>query len=245
MLPFFLEFTSLAPLVAIFVIFGAYFIILIPEKTSFYRWLNLQASPFCNFELKPLFYNLILKFLLQTRPLQDGTTSEDADFLDQEWAGTRTDFFLIFIRRPRTKTRTATRTSVFEKNVWSRASTSLSSSSSDVQENDVSVLSQKILKNRYPWTSWSPSYFCCEKSSFSFRPAEAWFEEKNSKLNCKIKISIWNYKTAKLEGSTIGRTTISSGIRLIKYTPKMTKMATRGAREVNFKKGNTVHLAIL
>ena len=95
----------------------------------------------------------------------------------------------------------------------------------------------KILKNRYPRTSSSPSYFWCEKSSFSSRPAEAWFQVKISKLKCKIKVSIWNYKTAKLGGSTIGRMTIFSGIIIIKYTPKMTKMATGGAREVNSKKG--------
>ena len=89
--------------------------------SPFYGWLNLQASSFCNFRFKPLFLNLILKFLLQTRPLQDGTTFEDEDFLDQEWAGARTSedgnflIFLIFIKRPWTKTRTATRASVLKK----------------------------------------------------------------------------------------------------------------------------------
>ena len=117
----FLEFTSLAPLVAIFVILTYILLNWFQEKTSFYRWLNLKASPFCNVRLKPLFYNLILKFLLQTRPLQDGTMSEDADFLDQEWAGKRTSEdgnFSIFIRRPRTKTRTATRASLFKKMLY-------------------------------------------------------------------------------------------------------------------------------
>ena len=44
----------------------------------------LSFAVFAHFRLKPLFYNLIWRYLFHTRPLQDGMTSEDADFPGQE-----------------------------------------------------------------------------------------------------------------------------------------------------------------
>ena len=51
-------------------------------------------------------------------------------------------------------------------------------------------------------------------------------------------------ETAKLQGSTIGRTTISSGHSFIKYKPKMKKMATKVAREQIFKKPMFLHIKL-
>ena len=59
----FLKFTSLAPMVAIFVIFGVYFMLLSQEEIDVLPMIQLQSfAVFANFSLQPLFYNLILKF---------------------------------------------------------------------------------------------------------------------------------------------------------------------------------------
>ena len=59
----FLNFTSLAPLVAIFVIFGLYFMLLSQEKIDVLPMIELRSfAVFANFRLQPLFYNLISKF---------------------------------------------------------------------------------------------------------------------------------------------------------------------------------------
>ena len=47
-------------------------------------------------------------------------------------------------------------------------------------------------------------------------------------------------ETAKLRGSTIGRTSISIVLSRTKYKPKMTKMATTGAREQIRKNGYVI-----
>ena len=84
----FLKFTSLAPLVAIFFIFGLYLRLLSQEEIDILPMIELQSfAVFANFRLQPLFYNLISKFLLRIRSLQDGTTSEDENFPDQERGG--------------------------------------------------------------------------------------------------------------------------------------------------------------
>ena len=80
----FSRFISLAPLVAIFVIFGLYFMPLSLEEIDVLPMIELRSfAIFANFRLQPLFYNLISKFLLRIRPLQDGTTSGDENFPDQ------------------------------------------------------------------------------------------------------------------------------------------------------------------
>ena len=84
MLPFFEVYVSSA-FVAIFVIFGLYLMLLSQEEIDILPMIELQSfAVFANFRLQPLFYNLILKFLLRIRSLQDGTTSEDENFPDQE-----------------------------------------------------------------------------------------------------------------------------------------------------------------
>ena len=66
----FLKFTSLAPLVAIFVIFGLYFMLQSPEEIDVLPMVEPQNfAVSANFRFKPLFYNSILKFLLYARPL--------------------------------------------------------------------------------------------------------------------------------------------------------------------------------
>ena len=81
----FSRFISLAPLVAIFVIFGLYFMLLSQKEIDVLPMIELRSfAIFANFRLQPLFYNLISKFLLCIRPLQDGTTSGDENFPDQE-----------------------------------------------------------------------------------------------------------------------------------------------------------------
>ena len=57
---------------AIFFIFGLYFMILNPDKIDVLRFYAVSAD----FRLNLLFYNLILKFLLYIRSPQYGTTSE-------------------------------------------------------------------------------------------------------------------------------------------------------------------------
>ena len=77
----FLKFTYLAPLVAIFVIFGLYFMLQSPEEIDVLPMVEPQNfAVSANFRFKPLFNNSIFKFLLHARPPQDGTTSEDEDF---------------------------------------------------------------------------------------------------------------------------------------------------------------------
>ena len=81
----FLKFTSLAPLVAIFVIFGLCFMLLSLEEIDVLPMIELRSfAVFAYFRLQLLFYNLISKFLLRIRPLKDGTTSGDENFPDQE-----------------------------------------------------------------------------------------------------------------------------------------------------------------
>ena len=81
----FLKFTSLAPLVAIFFIFGLYLRLLSQEEIDILPMIELQSfAVFANFRLQPVFYNLISKFLLRIRSLQDGMTSEDENFPYQE-----------------------------------------------------------------------------------------------------------------------------------------------------------------
>ena len=83
--------------------------LLIPEEIDVLPMVEFRSfAVFANFRLQPSFYNLILKFLPRIRPLQDGTTSEDENFPDQERGRGR--YFLIVMGRPRTKTRTRTMT---------------------------------------------------------------------------------------------------------------------------------------
>ena len=59
----FSRFISLAPLVAIFIIFGLYYMPLSLEEIDVLPMIQLQSfAVFANFSLQPLFYNLILKF---------------------------------------------------------------------------------------------------------------------------------------------------------------------------------------
>ena len=58
MLPF-LKFTSLAPLVAIFIIFRLYFMLLSQEEIDVLPMIELRSfAVFANFRLKPLQFNL-------------------------------------------------------------------------------------------------------------------------------------------------------------------------------------------
>ena len=80
----FLKFTSLAPLVAIFIIFRLYFMLLSQEEIDVLPMIELRSfAVFANFRLKPLQFNFRI-FLVRLRPLQDGMTSEYENFPDQE-----------------------------------------------------------------------------------------------------------------------------------------------------------------
>ena len=60
-----------------FFIFGLYFMILSSEKNDILPMVEpLNFAVSAQFRLKTLFYNLIRKYLFQSRPLQDGMTSE-------------------------------------------------------------------------------------------------------------------------------------------------------------------------
>ena len=66
----FLKFASLAPLVAIVVIFGLYLMLLSQEEIDVLPMIELRSfAVFANFRLQALFCNFILKFLLCIRPL--------------------------------------------------------------------------------------------------------------------------------------------------------------------------------
>ena len=84
MLPFF-EIYLTSAFGGHFFIFGLYLRLLSQEEIDILPVIELQSFVvFANFRLQPLFYNLILKFLLRIRSLQDGMTSEDENFPDQE-----------------------------------------------------------------------------------------------------------------------------------------------------------------
>ena len=72
------RFYSLATLMAIFSNFWLiFYMILSPDEIDVLPMVEPRSfAVSANFKLKPLFYNLILKFLLRTRPPQYGTTTQ-------------------------------------------------------------------------------------------------------------------------------------------------------------------------
>ena len=171
----FLKFTSLAPLVAIFFIFGLYFMLLSQEEIDVLPIIELRSiAVFANFRLKPLQFNLRHFFYFASGLSRMGRRPRTRTFQTRNAdVEARGRYFLIFMdalgRRPG-RGRWHSMATVRE-NFWTRTETRTSG-----LPGDVDLVPVTGLKSSRPRTS--------------SHPGEAWCKVKILKLNCKIKVAI-------------------------------------------------------